>query len=118
MKTIDSINRNDHLHVNDVPCAALFYSFAIDCTGNIYPCNSFFFKVGNMYLDTLSYIWGNSEQLKQIKSIRNSDSKYCNMYEYKPQCDRCPALVYMENKDLYSCDRFAKKLANIRMQID
>ena len=32
---IDLINRNDHLHVDDVPCAALFYSFAIDSFGDV-----------------------------------------------------------------------------------
>ncbi len=115
MRIVDSITRNDHLHVSDVPCAALFYSFAIDCQGYVYPCNSFFYKVGDIYQQSLRDIWYFSEELKLIKSIKNSDLKCCKECEYTSQCDRCPGMVFMENKDLYSCDRFAKKLAEIRL---
>lgn len=114
MKIIDSINRNDHLHVNDVPCAALFYSFAIDCNGDVYPCNSFLYKVGNINQQPLKDIWYSSEQLKFIKSIRNSDLKCCNDCQYISLCDRCPAMVFMEENNLYACDNYAKKLAEIR----
>lgn len=115
MKNIDSISRNNHLHVNDVPCAAIFYSFAIDCHGDVFPCNSFFYKVGNIYQQSLNDIWYSSKELKLIKSIKNSDLKYCNKCEYKTKCDRCPGMVFMEDKNLLDCDYFAKKLARIRM---
>lgn len=115
MRTIDAITRNDHLHGNDVPCAALFYSFAIDCQGDVYPCNSFFYKVGNIFQKSLKEIWYSSKELKLIKSIKNSDLKCCNNCEYKSQCDRCPGMVFMEDKNLYTCDRFAKKIAEIRL---
>ena len=41
MRDLDILNRNDHLHKKDVPCAALLYSFAIDSKGDVHPCNSF-----------------------------------------------------------------------------
>lgn len=115
MKVIDSINRNDHLHVNDVPCAALFYSFAIDCKGDIYPCNSFFYKIGNINKQSLREIWYSSEDFQMIKSIKNSDLKCCNGCEFQKQCDRCPAMVFMQGNNLFACDHFAKKLAQIRL---
>jgi radical SAM protein with 4Fe4S-binding SPASM domain len=115
MKIIDSINRNDHLHVNDVPCAAIFYSFAIDCKGDVYPCNSFFYKIGNIYQQSLREIWYSSEALQMIKSFKNSDLKCCNGCGCQTQCDRCPGMVFMEDNNLFSCDRFAKKLAEIRL---
>lgn len=115
MQQIDSISRSEHLHINEVPCAALFYSFAIDCKGDVYPCNSFFYKVGNIYQNTLKYIWYESEEMKLVRSIRNTDLKSCTDCDYKLYCDRCPGMVYMENKDLYSCDKFAQALARIRM---
>lgn len=115
MEIIDSITRNDHLHINDVPCAALFYSFAIDCQGDVHPCNSFLYKVGNIYQQSLRDIWYSSKELKLIKSIRNSDLKCCNECECKSQCDRCPGMVFMEDKSLFTCDHFAKKLAEIRL---
>lgn len=115
MKIIDSINRNEHLHIYDVPCAALFYSFAIDCQGNVYPCNSFLCKIGDIYENSLQDIWYNSKRFNEIKSIKNSDLKCCNECEWKTQCQRCPALVFMQNNDFYSCDKFAKKIAKIRL---
>ena len=111
---IDSINRNDHLHMNDVPCAALFYSFAIDSFGDVYPCNSFFCKIGNIFNEHINDIWYESPIFNQIKEIRNKDLKKCNKCAYYTKCDRCPGMVYMEKKDFYSCDEFAKKLARIR----
>ena len=115
MKIIDSINRNDHLHVYDVPCAALFYSFAIDCKGDVYPCNSFLYKVGNINQQSLRKIWYSSESLKMIKSIKNSDLKCCSDCQYQTNCDRCPGMVFSEDKDLFKCDQFAKKIAQIRL---
>ena len=35
--------------------------------------------------------------------------KKCNKCAYYTKCDRCPGMVYMEKKDFYSCDEFAKK---------
>lgn len=114
MRDIDMISRNDHLHIKDVPCAAIFYSFAIDCHGDVFPCNSFFYKVGNIYEESLRDIWYSSKELKKIKSIRNSDLIECTNCEYKTRCDRCPGMVFMEEKNLLSCDQFAKQLAKIR----
>lgn len=114
MKTVDSISRNNHLHEKDVPCDALFYSFAIDCNGDVHPCNSFFYKVGNIFENSLKEIWYNSEELEKVKSIKNSDIKVCSSCAYAKYCDRCPALVFMDSKDFHSCDIFAKKLAMIR----
>jgi radical SAM protein with 4Fe4S-binding SPASM domain len=114
MKIVDSINRNDHLHINDVPCAALFYSFAVDCKGDVYPCNSFFYKVGNIYHQSLRDIWYSSEALQLIKSIKISDLECCSDCNCQLQCDRCPGMVFMEENNLLSCDHFAKKLAKIR----
>lgn len=115
MEMIDSINRNDHLHVNDVPCSALFYSFSIDCNGDVYPCNSFLCKVGNIFENSLHDIWYHSEKLNFIKNIKNSDLKECLNCEYKSECDRCPGMVFMESKNFYSCDCFSKTIAKIRL---
>lgn len=115
IRFIDSLSNRNYLHNRNVSCVALFYSFSIDCKGNVYPCNSFMSKVGNVFETHPKDIWNNSETLKEIKSISNNQLSVCKNCEYKPECYRCPALVYMNNKDFYSCDEYSKKLAKIRM---
>jgi radical SAM protein with 4Fe4S-binding SPASM domain len=97
-----------------VPCKALFYSFSIDCNGNVFPCNSFPYKVGNVYNNSLHNIWYNSKELKHIKSIKMSDLKHCTSCDKKNRCNRCPAMAYLDGNDLYGCDFFAKSIAGIR----
>lgn len=118
LKDIDKINRNKHLHEREVACASLRYSFAIDCKGNVYPCNSFLYKVGNIYVSSLKQIWYNSPDFIKIRNIKNEDLIVCKNCQYVGECDRCPGMVYMENKDFYSCDYFAKHMAQIRMSSD
>lgn len=117
LNEIDKDNRNKrfHEHEEDVPCSALLHSFAINCDGDVFPCNSFFYKVGNVFEDTLKNIWYESESLNYIKGIQNSDLKNCSGCEYKSSCLRCPAMAWMEGKDVFVCDTFAKSMAEIRM---
>lgn len=115
IKFIDSLSDKNYLHNRNVSCAALFYSFSIDCKGDVYPCNSFMCKVGNIFEAHPKDIWNNSEILKEIKSINNDELDGCKNCEYKSECYRCPALVYMNTKDFYSCDEYSKKLSKIRM---
>lgn len=114
IKDIDSITRNNHLTEQEVSCAALFYSFAIDCNGYVYPCNSFFYKVGNVFEKNVKEIWYESKELNKIKSIKKADLQVCKGCKYSKHCDRCPALVFMDGLSLNSCDRYSKKLAKIR----
>ncbi len=75
----------------------------------------FFYKVGNIYQQSFGEIWYSSESYQLVKSIKNSDLKDCEKCECQIQCDRCPAMVFMKDNNLFSCDRFGKKLAEIRM---
>lgn len=72
-------------------------------------------KVGNIFEAHPKDIRNNSEILKEIKSINNDELDGCKNCEYKSECYRCPALVYMNTKDFYSCDEYSKKLSKIRM---
>ncbi|MNO91112.1 hypothetical protein D3C76_826520 [compost metagenome] len=115
LKEIDEITRHRHLHKYDVPCSALFSSFAIDCNGDVFPCNSLLYKVGNINNDTIKNIWYESESLKFIQNIKNSDLKTCIECNYKVQCDRCPGMALLDGKSVFSCDTFAKSCAEIRL---
>lgn len=115
LRQTDDINRKGMLQHTDVPCLALFYSFSIDSKGDVYPCNSFPYKIGNCYDESLNDIWHNSEALKLIQSIKKQDLHKCTSCELLDACDRCPGMVWAEENDLYACDLNAKSFAQIRI---
>ncbi|KWX75486.1 hypothetical protein AMQ84_17860 [Paenibacillus riograndensis] len=118
IKKIDGFNnqKNKLIHETEVPCGALFYSFSIDSNGDVFPCNSFPYKVGNVFENTVSEIWFKSESLKFIKSIKKSDLKDCPGCKFELQCERCPGMALLDSKNVFSCDTFAKSIAELRSQ--
>ena len=107
---------NNYVQKNkyDVPCIAIFSSLAIDSVGDVYPCNSFLYKVGNILETSINEIWNESEKLRFIKSIKRSDLTKCCSCEFANNCTRCPGMALAECNDMLGCDPFAYKLAQIR----
>jgi radical SAM protein with 4Fe4S-binding SPASM domain len=116
IKDIDRLNDNGkkEMYKHEVPCAALFYSFSIDCKGDVYPCNSFQHKVGNVYEQSVKEIWHESTSLKLINSIKKEDLQYCTGCNVQSKCYRCPAMAFNDSGSLLSCDTFAKTMAEAR----
>ena len=104
-----SIFKND-------PCSSIFCAISIDCKGDVFPCNSIPFKVGNIYEDSISDIWNQSEKLRYIQGIKKSDLHECIDCKYEHICERCPGMALLEGKGLLSCDPLAKRVAEVRMQ--
>lgn len=112
---IDNETREKHIYVNESACGALHFSFAIDCNGYVYPCNSFHYKVGNIYEKSLSEIWYNSSELKYIRNIKKVYLTKCSHCDLQAECDRCPGMAYNNSGHFYGCDEFARSLAEIRL---
>ena len=72
MEKIETNGRRDYY---DEACGSLKYTLAIDAAGNVFPCNSFFYELGNVYSNTLEEIW-NSTVLKKIQEIRCQTADY------------------------------------------
>lgn len=101
----------------DKPCRLIFSSIYIDCKGNTYPCNSYLFKVGNIFENSISEIWNNSQLLKELKRIKKKDLYKCIDCDLKNFCKRCPGLALSEDHDLYGCSSVDKSLACARCRI-
>lgn len=97
----------------NIPCPSIRYSLFIDCEGNVYPCNSWYYKVGNIYESSLKNIWENSEQYKLLNSIRNEDLTECKACEMKDCCTRCPGHAMMEDGNMYGCSSIDRRYAKI-----
>ncbi len=116
LKETDQLDQRgkEHLYRYEHPCTALFYTISIDANGDVYPCSSLRYKIGNVFDNTLAQIWNDSEDLKFIQSIKNSNLNECNNCKYKKFCIRCPGMVYSETGSILSCEPFTKQLAKIR----
>ncbi|NQX44397.1 radical SAM protein [Paenibacillus tritici] len=116
LKKIDDLNnrKNKLIHESDVPCGALFYSFSIDSNGDVFPCNSFPYKVGSVMENSVSNIWNKSESLQYIKSIKKTDLNHCPGCQYEDQCERCPGMALLDSENVLACDTFAKSIAEVR----
>jgi radical SAM protein with 4Fe4S-binding SPASM domain len=117
IRDVDDIN-NESLSTfkfdYDEPCAAIFYSFSIDALGDVYPCNSLFLKVGNVFESSISEIWNHSDELAKLKAIKKSDLRVCNNCKLIDKCYRCPGLALLEDGDLKGCSTAAKETAVAR----
>lgn len=91
-------------------CGRLRYMLSVDASGNIYPCNSFYYKIGNIKNMTLSDAW-NDSRLISIQNIRKDELEECTQCSLVKKCHRCPGLAYLEDGDIYKCSSTAKCLA-------
>lgn len=115
---IDTISKKrKHLYNYDQPCAAICYGFSLDCKGDVYPCNSLYYKIGNIFEKSVSYIWDESQALKDIKKITKKDLHKCIECSLVDICERCPGLALLEDNDLCGCSTAARSIAIARYKI-
>lgn len=100
---LEEVNRVTEWNAEDYICDALQYSVYIDCAGNVYPCNSFYYKVGNIYHTDLRQIWNVSPEHKYVLSLRKKDLIDCHNCHYKQYCAKCPGNSLFENGNPLSC---------------
>ncbi|MBU5310666.1 radical SAM protein [Tissierella carlieri] len=101
---------------DDYLCKPIINNIYIDCKGNVYPCNSFLCKVGNIFDSSISDIWNNSEELKKIKRMKKKDLPECVNCDLIDFCGRCPGLALSEDKTLYGCSSVDRQIAIARKQ--
>lgn len=95
-------------------CGSLKYTLAIDSFGDVFPCNSFYYKVGNIKDESLSKIWEN-RKLKEIQNIKKEDLIECASCYYKSKCSRCPGLAWNEDGSYLGCSSSAMLDAKLRL---
>lgn len=117
VKEIESLESTTKHNAYEEACGCLKYMLAIDAEGNVYPCNSLYYKVGNVYMDTLTEIW-ERDKLKEIQNIKKTDLPYCSKCKLKKVCSRCPGLALLEDGDYMGCSSTAYKNAKLRLYLN
>jgi len=95
-------------------CKSLQYSLAIDSSGKVFPCNSFFYEVGNIFNDSLKNIWLESSKLREVQDMTNEQLNDCNDCIYNVWCSFCPGISFGENNSFLKCSFSAKRIAEVR----
>lgn len=114
---VDSDKAVNYKALYEIPyymCATLRHSLAISSNGDVFPCNSFYKKVGNILETSIKEIWS-SELYSSLRNLKSSDSKYCNDCELVSFCEKCPGTIYSETNDVYGCSAIGKNIAKARI---
>jgi len=86
----------DEDSLDSLPCSAGHTACYVSPYGEFYPCVQFPISCGNVRQQSFIDIWRNSEQLKEVRSIRLRDLSSCSQCAHGSTCTRCPGLAYME----------------------
>lgn len=101
-------------------CSVLKNSLGIQVNGTAYPCPGWQDMVlGNIYEDTLSYIWYKAPQTTRLRGIKPSDFAHCSDCDRHNYCDMCMVYNYNENNgDIYDvCKSFCKSAAMLKAKV-
>jgi len=82
--------------MDSLPCSAGHTACYVSPYGEFYPCVQFPLSCGNVRQQRFIDIWRNSEQLKEVRSIRLRDLSSCSQCAHGATCTRCPGLAFME----------------------
>jgi len=82
--------------LQSLPCSAGHTACYVSPYGEFYPCVQFPLSCGNVRQQRFIDIWRNSEQLKEVRSIRLKDVSGCSQCAHGSTCTRCPGLAFME----------------------
>jgi radical SAM protein with 4Fe4S-binding SPASM domain len=79
-----------------LPCSAGHTACYVSPYGEFYPCVQFPLSCGNVRQQRFIDIWRDSEQLKEVRSIRLRDLSGCSQCAHGASCSRCPGLAFLE----------------------
>ena len=82
--------------MDTLPCSAGHTACYVSPYGEFYPCVQFPLSCGNVRQQRFIDIWRNSEQLKEVRSIRLRDLSSCSQCAHGGTCTRCPGLAFLE----------------------
>lgn len=106
-------NREEHSAI----CGAGWSSLSIDPFGNVYPCNSFNYLLGNVRNQKIEEIWNESSDLQRLRNLKIRDLFICRTCEYLNYCAFCPGMALLETGDMLQPYSEACTYAKIQCQL-
>jgi len=82
--------------LESTPCSAGHTACYVSPYGEVFPCVQFPLPTGNVRQQRFVDIWRDSDQMKEVRSIRLKDLTTCPSCTHVGSCTRCPGLAYLE----------------------
>ena len=101
----------------DSICCELHYSLFIDSNGDVYPCNLWFKKIGNLTVDKIEDIW-NCDFLNNIRKATWKDLTECFECKKNKYCIRCSGIVDSIKGNYLLSDPYACRTSMARYRAD
>lgn len=87
------------------PCSCGKNGLSVDPFGNVYPCNAYKVKLGNLHTDSMKTIWDSNQKLREIRQITMRDvSPKCAQCENIAYCPVCIGFAEQEQGQPYHCE--------------
>lgn len=87
--------------INSSICGAALSSLSIDPYGNVFPCNSFNYPLGNIRKQKIEDIWNNLPALYKLREYRVSDLAVCRNCKYINYCTFGPGMALLETGSMF-----------------
>lgn len=97
-------------------CQTLKQSFFISSSGDLFPCNGLYIKMGNILESSVQEIW-NKDEYKKLRNYKSTETKECVACDVSDYCERCPGIIFSEKQDLFGCSSTCKDIAVARNTI-
>lgn len=95
-----------------VPCTAGKNLVAIKADGNVTPCVSLVYPLGNINKQRFIDIWLNEKKLKEFRSLKIEDIEQCRDCNLANICLRCFVNAQFLGKNIFGKDPHACKVTN------
>ena len=103
---------------NEYVCEGIRNFLFINANGDVYPCEKFLKKVGNINDTTVRKIWEGSIELRRLQNMRWNELTDCAKCALEKYCIHCPGTAFLEDGDEYGKSSMACKKAAIRCTIN
>lgn len=114
LKELNKIEDNSRIlgeETTNECCPLLKFILSIDSNGDVFPCKSLYYKVGNVLEQSVNDIWNFSTDLKNVKNMTKECLDECNKCDLLEFCHHCPGSALLENEAMNRCDLLARRNA-------
>ena len=106
-------------HLKQFPCSEIHRSCSVNGNGDVCPCGSFDYSLGNIKSESLSQIWNGAIAESGIFKLLNEDMGICGSCKDYEFCYVCPSIKYNSGKGNFSTvDDYMCRVAQIASEVE
>lgn len=116
---ISSMKGSPSWYQKQYPCSEIHYSCSINGNGDVCPCGSFGYVMGNIKIKSLKEIWNEAILNDRIFQLLNEDMGLCASCKDYEYCYVCPSVKYNSGHgDFAAIDTYMCRVAQIASEVE